>query len=159
MKFGTDLLFLYEIHSLVQFDPDRCMGGSGQNDKDFVFSSNTRAYHNPSYIQRISTISVANPYICVGSGLRCREKLGKFVSCNAGRTRTIDLNRGAFPVSCVQPKETFYGKPVAPMKSAHSEGVPFGGLNSSGIKEPKWAILNPRKFLNSRNLFHPSYLT
>ena len=98
-------------------------------------------------------------HICVGSGLRCREKLGKFVSCNAGRTRTIDLNRGAFPVSCVQPKETFYGKPVAPMKSAHSEGLPFGGLNSSGIKEPKWAILNPRKFLSSRNLFHPSYLT
>jgi len=39
----------------------------------------------------------------------------------------------------------FYCKPMMPMESVHSEGLPFGGINPPDIKNPKYGTPNPKK--------------
>ena len=63
MKFDRDQL-LHGAHLSVQFDPDRCMGGSRPTENDLFFPVIPKMHHNSSYIQRISTLSVANPQLC-----------------------------------------------------------------------------------------------
>jgi len=50
-------LVLHGIHIVGSIDPDRCMGGSRPNDKDFAFFPVIlKMCHNSSYIQCISAL-------------------------------------------------------------------------------------------------------
>jgi len=80
-------LLLHRIHTRVQFDPDRCMGSSRPNDKDFVFFVFVipKIYHNSSYIQRISRCQWLSNRLC------CCENFPEFPTWPGPEQKRLNL--------------------------------------------------------------------
>ena len=124
-------LLLYGIHLWANLDSDRRMGGSKPNQNNYVI---VILLTHPKFYRvdrRIAAISAENRQS--GGEDRCyRGKFRNFVAWAEPDQKTAFFALLGYPSTALSTayRKQFYPKPVVPMESRDSEGVPFASLES-----------------------------
>ena len=145
-------LLLYGIHLWANLDSDRRMGGSRPNQNNYVFVIHV-THPSPIQRRRIAAISVCGKPSKWRWGRVLSWKIPQFYSVGGARCKTAFFAFLGYPSTVLRTayRKQFYPKPVTPMESRDSEGVPFASL---GVCDHAFGIYRP---LNGAEKWSPDH--
>ena len=126
---------LYGVHLWADLDRDRRMGGSRPNQNDYVFV--ILVTHPKSYIETTDRRDFGDKPLKWRRGrvLSWKWKIPEFYIVGGARVKNNIFCVFGYPSTILRTayRKQFYRKPMVPMESRDSEGMPFASVESTYV--------------------------